>query len=156
MPRFTVLSEPVTVSGWSLVDLEGQRFTETRMMGRTSLIGVGTSRTAEVAGVLQQVTSLRPDVQVLFVSVDPRDDPAAIAVMLADAPAVIGLTGSPADLGRAMASLRTSWAPSTTDPGAIDHSTSLVVVGPSARVRGYLHRPERPTRVVADLARVVR
>ncbi|MEO0606262.1 MAG: SCO family protein, partial [Myxococcota bacterium] len=147
-PRFSVLSEPVTVSGCTLVDLDGQGFTETKMMGRTSLVAVGTTRTADVAGVLQQVTVLRPDVQVLFVSVDPRDDPAAIAVMLADAPAVTGLTGSPADLGRAMASLRTSWTPSTTEPGVIDHSTSLVVIGPSARVRGYLHRPERPTQVV--------
>lgn len=157
--RSTVVEPPVEVEGWTLSDIEGVSFTSTNLIGRPTLVAVGGSRspaTGLVLPVLRGVSERRPGVQVVLIAVDPQDDPATLALYLgARAPAVRGLLGAPAALHQAMSSMRTSFAPSTTEPGALDHSTSLVVIDESARVRGYLHRPSDPVQVIVDLDRLL-
>lgn len=155
-PRVTTVDPPRAVEAWSLARTDGSTFSEAELLGRTTVVAVGTTRSPSsqrILPVLQQVAQARPELQVLFLTVDPRDDAKSVDDALASgAPSVRGLVGQPSELARAMASLGTSWAPSTTEAGAIDHSTSLVVVDETARVRGYLHRPADAARVLTDLS----
>lgn len=145
------LAPPSPVTGWSLRDAAGERFTEADLRGHTTVVAIGSTRgTDAVPGVLEALAA-DPELQAVFVAVDPDADSDAVAARLRAAPAVRGLMGDPGAIDHVMASLRTSWAPSTTEPGAIDHSTSLAVIGADGELLGWLHRPDDAARVRRDL-----
>lgn len=93
--------------------------------------------------------------QVVFVSVDPeRDTPARLREYLQGFDArIVGLRGPVQDVKRFGDAIGAGFA---RDGTRIDHSTSVFVVAPDARLAGVLLRPSLPARIAADLASLQR
>ncbi len=153
---WTLAEDPTPVRGWSLARADGAPFRTEDLVGHWSVVFVGYTSCPDVCPTtlhaLAAARSTLPDVEVLFLSVDPeRDAPGLAAYVGAFDPAIVGLTGDAAAIAHAAASLGASFAPSASDPGLIDHSTSLFVVDPVANVAGYLLRPSDPDRLTSSL-----
>lgn len=144
-----------------LTNAEGARFDAERLKGRWSLVFFGFTSCPDVCPLtLQVLSAVARDAasgvpagatQVVFVTVDPkRDTPARLKAYLAHFDErFIGLTGSRPDLDRFAAELGAGSEASGS--GAIDHSTSIFVLDPQARLAGVMLRPSDPARIVADL-----
>lgn len=143
------------IRNWTLKRSDGSGFTERDLVGRWNVVFVGYTRCPDVCpatlSVLASVMDQLPDIQPVFLSVDPERDQALSAYVSTFHPSLVGLTGSPEALRHASDSLGASFSPSSTQPGLIDHSTSLFVVDPMANAVGVLLRPTRGQGVVEDL-----
>jgi protein SCO1 len=123
--------------------------------GRWSIVFFGfTSCPTVCPTTLQVLSRLRDDAtQIVFVTTDPANDtPERMRSYLAAFdPRIVAATGSGAALARAAESVG---AGSQVKPGGMDHSTSLFVIGPDARLAGIMLRPSDPARIASDLALV--
>jgi len=158
---------PVAIGGdFTLVDQNGRTRSSGEFRGRLLLVYFGYTACPHTCGMALNAISaaldeMGPDarkVVPLFVSVDPDyDDPGRLATYLANFhPAIIGLTGSAADLSALRASYRAS-ARMVADPGTferlIDHSTFIYVMGPDNAPLSLLQPmmpPERIARIIRN------
>jgi protein SCO1/2 len=157
----TWLAQPRTVSEFRLVDDLGHPFTRGNLQGKATLVFFGYTHCPDVCPTtlvkLQQVkkTSGIPQLQVLFVTVDPqRDTPEAVGRYAhAFDPSFIGLTGDPQELARMMAdfgvaSLRVDL------PGGdytMDHSAAVFLIDAQGRIVGVFTPPFDVQRLAQDL-----
>lgn len=155
---------------FSLVDEDGARVTQASYAGRFLLIYFGYRYCpdvcpTELAKMAAAVDLLPPAaqarIQPLFITVDPeRDDPAALKDYTdLFHPALIGLTGTPAETGAAARAWRVFYAKQTAgrdaDAYLMDHSSFIYLAGPDGRAL-RLFSPDTTPQALADaLARAV-
>ena len=146
--------DPPPVAEFSLTAKDGAEFTRADLAGRWSLMFFGFTHCPDVCPVTLRELDAALDgyaaqgqaPQVVFVSVDPaRDDAETVRryVEFFD-PAFQGVTGSQADIGRFTRDLGVIAVPGEPDENGdynVDHTASILVVGPDARVVGILSAP---------------
>jgi protein SCO1/2 len=137
----------------ALVQADGKPVSRQAFEGRWSLVFFGFTSCPDVCPTTLQVLGrlAGEPAQILVVTTDPANDtPERMrAYLAAFDPRIMGLTGS-AD---SVAQLAQSMGAGFRDmPTGMDHSTSLFVVDPAARVAGVMLRPANASRIAADLA----
>ena len=145
----------------ALVRADGAPVEPQLLQGRWSLVFFGFTSCPDVCPTtLQLLTRLASapgnavadgSAQILFVTTDPgTDTPQRMrAYLSAFDPRIVGLTGSPEAVQAIAGAIG---AGSQAKPGGMDHSTSLFVIDPSARLAGVMLRPSDAPRIAADLA----
>jgi len=146
--------EPRALPEFRLLDQHGAVVTRDDFRDRFSLVFFGyldcpdvcpTSLTAmqAMAARLRDQPALAGRTRFVLVSVDPeRDDPARMKAYLASFDAgFIGLTGAP-DMIERLSGAMAAFA--VREQGVIRHSSSLMIVGPDARIHGAFQPPLLP------------
>lgn len=167
-----VLPEPRVLADFSLVDQAGQPFSLERLHGKWSLLFFGFTHCPDICpGTLYDLVQVHQALddaagglephQVAFVSVDPeRDSPARMAeyVSFFD-PDFLGVTGAPEQLSPLALRIGVAYRIEPHEPGSgnysVDHSASVFLVDPQARVHGVFPSPHDPDLMVRDLLMVL-
>lgn len=165
-------SRPDIGGAFTLVDMTGQTVTEQNFAGRPLLIYFGFTycpdvcpmALANMTGALDILAKTAPEraanVQPLFITVDPeRDTPEALGEYMTHFhPRLVGLTGSPAQIGETLATYRV-YARKVADEGAsdylMDHSSIIYLMDGKNRYLAHfdhnLQAPELATRLNTKL-----
>jgi len=165
-------SRPDIGGAFTLVDMTGQTVTEQNFAGRPLLIYFGFTycpdvcpmALANMTGALDILAETAPEraanVQPLFITVDPeRDKPEALGEYMTHFhPRLVGLTGSPAQIGKTLATYRV-YARKVADEGAsdylMDHSSIIYLMDGKNRYLAHfdhnLQAPELATRLNTKL-----
>jgi len=164
-PEAHVLPVPLEIPEFELVDHRGDAFDRERLLGHWTLLFFGYTYCPDICPVTLQklapvLDRLGPDadLQAVFVSVDPeRDDSARLAEYVAFFhPRLWGASGDEAEIDRLTSALGVYHAKSEVEDGGsgylVDHSSSLFLVDPEARLHAILHEPEG-TESFVDLLR---
>jgi protein SCO1/2 len=125
----TVLDPPVAVPDFVLTDRHGQlaRLSDTR--GEPVLLFFGFTRCTSICPMVMQKVRDAP-AQVVFVTVDPSDDPARLDAWLP--PSAIGLTGD----DDALAQVRTAYGAFAEGSGTeIEHSGQVFGIDRAGQLR---------------------
>lgn len=160
-----LLTAPVAVAEFNLLDQTRDSFTHSHLIGRWTLIFSGFTHCPDVCpttlGVLRAAESQLANsdhIQTVFVTVDPdRDSPEAQAEYLAAFNADwIGLTGARTELDRLLTSLQMAHVRVPTGNGnyTMDHATAVVLIDPSGRMTAYWTAPLSADKIAEDLARL--
>src|SRR5262245_34008781 len=158
------LPEPMPLQDFTLLDQNARPFTLADLEGGWTLLVFGYTHCPDVCPTtLAQVRDTRellrqnagPDVRSVLVSIDPeRDTPEQMAGYLAAfGEDVIGLTGSPTAIAEFARQFRAKYAVSERLPGGyfVDHSSSVALLTPDARLRALFSVPLRPEQLAHDL-----
>lgn len=158
--------EPRALPEFRLLDQHGTAVTRDDFRDRFSLVFFGyldcpdvcpTSLAAmqAMAALLRTEPALVERTRFVLVSVDPeRDDPARMQAYLAAFDAgFIGLTGAP-DMIERLSGAMAAFA--VREQGVIRHSSSLMIVGPDARVHGAFQPPLMPDAMTERFVALVR
>lgn len=155
---------------FSLVDEAGQHVTQASYAGRFMLIYFGYRYCpdvcpTELAKMSAAFDLLPPEtqarIQPLFITVDPeRDDPAALKDYTdLFHPALIGLTGTPAETSAAARAWRVFYARQTAGRGPddylMDHSSFIYLAGPDGRASRLFSPDTSAEALAAALIRAV-
>jgi protein SCO1/2 len=149
--------EPPTITSFELIDHEGTPFTLTRLEGKWSLLFFGFTHCPDVCPStlavlntvhesLQDTPQFRDAGQVVFVSVDPDRDHATYlrAYIKHFNDAFVGATGPQHELApftKQLGILYTKVESEDRAPYSIDHSASVLLVDPAARLVGVFSPP---------------
>lgn len=161
------LPEPLALKPFSLVDHRGRPFARDRLEGRWTLLLFGFVRCTDVCPTtMVQMAEVRrglpsapaaPASASVFVTIDPahdsREDLARYVARFDDE--AIGVTGSPAAIDALARQFRVRYAPAK--GGAryqFDHTASVSLLGPDARLYAVFTLPLRPERVAGDIGRM--
>jgi protein SCO1 len=142
---------PRSLSDFSLRDQRDTPFTPASLQSKWTLMFFGFTHCPDICpntlNVLKRASpGLPPGTQVVFVSVDPeRDTPEKLAsyVSYFD-PAFLGVSGEPAAVERftrSLGVLAVRTEPDATGNYSIDHTASVLVVDPQARLVGTISQP---------------
>jgi protein SCO1/2 len=162
----TALPQPKPLAHFVLVDQDGREFTEARLRGRWTFAAIGYTTCPDVCPMtmatfvaLQQrlaapVSDEGP--RFLFISVDPeRDTPERLAQYVHHFDSeFLGATGSDAALHALVADLGGLYARAE-DPGSalgytMDHSASIYLIDPQARLAAIFSTPHDPAMMAQD------
>jgi len=165
-----VLPVPVELPDFALVDQRGEAFDRSRLEGHWSLLFFGYTYCPDVCPItLQSLGRVRKlldgeggaaaATQMVFVSVDPaRDSVPRLAEYVAFFfPSLVGATGDPGEIDRLTAAVGVFHQEAQgerPDEYLVDHSSSLYLVDPRARLHAVLHEP-RDVPEFVDLLRKV-
>lgn len=166
--RVVELSEPVALAAFELADGGGKSFTPERLKDQWTLLLIGYTSCPDVcpfvltnlADVIQQMSvRVRPDnlPKVVFVGVDPKRDKPIIGEYVQHfGPAFVGVTGETAEIDKLVKSIDGFYRFDKPDKDGfytVQHTASVIVVGPDARVHAKLSPPLEPGSVAEYLAR---
>jgi protein SCO1/2 len=156
--------------GLGLDDHGGRRRTLAEFRGKVVMLFFGFTNCPDVcptalAEMAQVVDRLGPDgarVQVLFVTVDPERDTAAVLAKHVTAfhPSFIGLRGSSEETARTAAEFKVHYPPKR-EAGAphdmVDHAAGIFVFDPAGRLRLYAGAGTRTVdHLLSDVRRLLR
>jgi protein SCO1/2 len=161
----TRLLPPRPIAAMNLVDQNGQRFTNERLVGRWSVVYFGFTNCPIICPTTMAVlkdfsrrvaslpASTRP--QVILITVDPdRDTPAAMArYVAAFDPTFLGLTGKSAALDAVATDFSVAHGPTSAD-GSMDHSSTIYVVDPRAALAAVFTPPHGAAALAEDYQRL--
>lgn len=167
-----VLPEPKEITGFSLVDGEGQPFTLENLRGKWSLMFFGFTHCPDVcpsvlydldqvSNRLQEEGKDPPALQVVFVSVDPeRDTPEKLGEYARYFnPAFIGIGGSHKQLEPLTRQLSIGVQIEEHEPGAQDygiyHTSAVMLLDPKGRLAGVFPAPHDAENIARDLANLL-
>jgi protein SCO1/2 len=170
LERATWFETPRSLSAFALVDHDGRRFGPERLRGRWNFLFFGfvncpdvcPTTLATLAGVRRalgdQPRATQPGV--VFASVDPgRDTPATLGRYVrhfdATITGVIGGSAAIADLTRELGVAVTIGSPDENGNYSVDHSTSVFLVDPDARVAAIFGAPHDAAVMARDYRRIV-
>jgi protein SCO1/2 len=161
-------TEEVAIGGpFTLVDTDGQTFTEKSLAGRPHAIFFGFTHCPEVcpttlSEISVLVDDLGPDgekLDVYFVTVDPeRDDPETIKSYLSSFSGKIeGLTGTEDEVATITTAYKVFRRKVPTDDGdyTMDHTAGVYLFGADGRFRGTIAYGENHDDALAKLKRLV-
>lgn len=168
----TVLSTPIPLPDFELGDQLGRPFTRESLLGEWSFLFFGYTHCPDVcpttlvmlnrvAGLLQE-TATSPRPQVVFIAVDPeRDTPGVLTDYLAHFnPEFLGVTGPEAQLQvltRPLGIMHQRSPAEDTDGTAylVDHTASILLVGPRGQLRALMSPPHDADVIAADYRKIV-
>lgn len=151
---------------FSLIDQNEVRFDRSRLVGRHTLLFFGYTNCPDVCpvtlGVMREVVrrfKASPPaypVQFVFVSVDPeRDSPRVLKDYLDYfASDFVGVSGTPQELEGFARALGVVYLPPVKGSGdsyLVDHSASVLLVDPAARLTGLFQPPLKPDQLEQQL-----
>lgn len=157
--------EPRPLADFELTAQDGRAFRRESLRGQWNFLFFGYTACPDVCPMsLQAMREMRrhlleadaaaADYRFILVSVDPANDrPEDLAAYLEwFGPAFTGLTGDPAELDRLARSLAVKYEVFEDGEGgrSIDHTSSVLVVDPEARMVGALPAPLRPTAMLGQ------
>ena len=152
-----------------LLTTRGRPLPWTSLRGKAVLVFFGYTHCPDVcpmtlaalARALARLGPLRPDVAVVFVSLDPARDTPSVLRNYLDAffPGIVGLRGPADDVGEAARDWGVTWRRVATQHGGywIDHTAAVTLVGPGGHLRaryGYGQITD-PSRLDADIRTVL-
>ena len=169
----TLYPEPKPLPEFRLIDEQGQDATRDAFGGRWSLVFFGYTHCPDVCpttlGQMQQLLRTWRNVpeageppRMVFVTVDPqRDTPQRLATYLDHFGAgFLGLTGEKEEidrLARAAGAFYRLHEPGESASGyLVDHSASITLVDPRARIVAIFPPPIDTQRMLADLREIIR
>ena len=160
----TWLPEAKPIADFHLIDSQGRPFTRAALLGHPTLVYFGFTHCPDecpdTLAALARVTrqTAVPDLQVLFVTVDPqRDTPAVLAGYLRHFdPSFLGLTGDPAEINRLAAALGIGISRINLPGGGHDfeHTEAILLFDSQAREVGVFTPPFDVRRLTQSLSRV--
>lgn len=161
----TLLKTPKTIAAFALNGSDGRPFTDADLRGHWTLVFAGYTYCPDVCPTtLTEMKALRAKLgaeaarlRVLFVSIDPeRDTPEKLAKYVHYfSPDFEAATAAPTvleNLGRDLGFVFTKVPGGTPDAYLMDHSASLILIDPAARVAGYFSPPFQLDAMAKDLA----
>jgi protein SCO1/2 len=163
------LPQPMPLHPFRLVDHRGAPFDPARLAGRWTFLLFGFTHCPDVCPTtLVQMAETRRQVALsrevvataaVFVTIDPaRDTRERLASYVAGFGSdLVGVTGKPDDLQAFARQFRiryTSTAPVGTKTYLFDHTASVSLLGPDARLHAIFSLPLRADKVAADVARM--
>lgn len=159
-----LLPQPRALPELSLTNQDNQSFQVRNLGGKWTLVSFGYTFCPDICPTtlaeLKRLQGLLPErsraaLQVVMVSVDPnRDTAEQLKRYLAYFnPEFMGLTGPLADIQRLSATLGIPFVPGDTqrDAYTVDHSGNLAIIGPDARLRGFVRAPLNVPALAAQL-----
>lgn len=160
---------PRAVADFSLTRSDSTPLTKADFSGHWNLVFFGFTNCPDICpntlGVLRQVRAqlnqagAAEQVRVHFISVDPqRDEPATLGRYAAYYdPGFVAATGSDEELTRLSRSLGVLYTREPAKDGqyTVDHSASIVLVDPQARLVGLFRPPLDAATIGADLLKLV-
>ena len=162
----TWLPQPRPLAAFTLLDLAGRAFDNSALLKHPSLLFFGFTACPEICPTtLATMAALMknaplPDLQLLFASVDPERDQAAILrpYLASFDPHFIGLVGSAAALAPLLHSLGASAERHALADGSysIDHSATLYLLDTHGRMAAVFSPPFEAASLRADLERIAR
>ncbi|MDH3640112.1 MAG: SCO family protein [Gammaproteobacteria bacterium] len=166
----TVLNPPQPIADFTLVDHHGRPFNKASLVGQWTFLFFGYTHCPDVCPstlrVLEQVDRALaehadggPGWQVVFVSVDPsRDTPASLAQYVSYFnPRFLGLTGEMRAIQTLTDQLGILHMRVEQEDGngyLIDHSASVLLVGPDAVLRAIFSAPHTQESIVQDFLEI--
>lgn len=164
----TLLEQARPLPEFMLTDADGRPFDKPSLEGEWTVVFVGFTHCPDVCPntlallrtVNQKLQASNRKLRVVFLSVDPERDTAAIIggyVRHFD-PDFIGVTGPEnqlSRLGQAMGFVFAKAPGRTPEDYTIDHSSALILVDPQARVAGYFTPPLKVDALVTDLLKLL-
>jgi len=160
MQAITLIPTPRALPDVQLVDKTGAGVGREFFTGRWSMLFMGFTSCGhfcptKMAEMRMIHDALDKPLQVVFLSVDPgRDKPEIIRRYVEGFDASFqGATGSPEVIEQIAGALGAPYFVDTNpDNYIVDHSSSLFIIGPEGRLRGYATPPLKVSDVVADLS----
>jgi cytochrome oxidase Cu insertion factor (SCO1/SenC/PrrC family) len=165
---YVAARSPRALNDLALEAQNGALFSERDLRGKWSLVFVGYSSCPDVCPTTLAVvadamraaasaTEARTSFRAVFLSVDPeRDSPERLASYVQYFhPEILATTGSPEAIARFAEQLGAGYQRSSNDGEFVtfEHSTSLFVLDPAARVVGTILHPSTADQLLRDLAR---
>lgn len=163
----SLLGHARALPAFTLVDHNGNPFDNDRLTGKWTFIFFGYTHCPDIcpttlstlAQVAQQLENddVSKDTQFVFVSVDPdRDTPQTLAgYVVYFNPDFIGVTGDEQALAQLTSSLGILYAkvedPSNPENYLVDHSGSILLVGPGGELAAVFSAPHDPALLATDL-----
>ncbi|MBL8299106.1 MAG: SCO family protein [Rhodanobacteraceae bacterium] len=171
-PATTALTRyptPRAIATFQLARSDTKPFTQADLQGQWSLVFFGFTNCPDICpntlGVLKQVraqlvqSGAGDRIRVYFISVDPqRDQPDTLGRYAAYYdPAFIAATGSDEELTRLTRSLGVMYTrgPASGDQYTVDHSASIALVDPQARLVGLFRPPLEAATIGTDLLTLI-
>lgn len=166
----TLLTPARTIAAFELERADGTAFDNASLRGRWTLAFFGFTHCPDVcpatlqllAGVRERLLSESPEaatLSVVFVSIDPGRDSAADADRYARFfdPSFTGLSGTEAQVDAIATDLGILRLEIPQEEGryTMDHTASVLLIDPQARLRAVFSPPFRPARMAADVAEIV-
>jgi protein SCO1/2 len=163
------LPQPMPLSPFRLIDHRGAPFETARLAERWTFLLFGFTHCPDVcpttlvqiAETRRHVASRREGVATagVFVTIDPaRDTRERLARYVAGfGDDLVGVTGKPDDLKAFARQFRIRYTPTSpigTQSYLFDHTASVSLLGPDARLHAIFSLPLRPEKVAADIARM--
>ena len=162
------LPKPIALKPFRLTDQHGRLFDRVRLERRWTLLLFGFTRCPDVCPTtLAQIAQVRrfvaaqPDdapTEGVFITIDPkRDTREQLARYVAQFDATgIGVTGSPSEIDALAKQFRIRYVRSggQAEGYLFDHTASVSLIGPDARLYAIFTLPLRPEKVAADLGRM--
>jgi protein SCO1/2 len=166
------LPEPRVIADFALIDDDGEPFSLDNLRGQWSLIFFGFTHCPDVCPStlnhlklvhenLDQMNGDSPGHQILFVSVDPdRDTPEKLQQYVNYFhPDFIGVTGPQEQLAALTKQLGIAYRVQQHEQGStqynVDHSVSVLLTDPQARLRGVFPAPHDAARMASELAAAI-
>jgi len=165
----TVLSEPMTVPSFKLIDQHGQPFTEKNLQGQWTFLFFGYTYCPDICPttlvILNQVdqqlrekkTAVHP--KIIFISVDPARDTAERLGEYVSYfnPAFLGVTGLEEELQTLTRPLGIAYRRSdeSSENYLIDHSASILLINPQAQLQALISPPHDATAIAEDYQKIL-
>ncbi len=162
-PRPGMMQHPIG-SPFALTDHTGRRVTDETFAGRVRLVFFGFTHCPDICPtglgyIAEALDSLTQDeaaaVSPLFISVDAeRDKPDLLAAYVAHFhPALVGLSGSEAEVAQTAKAFRTIYrkVPTEGDAYIMEHTASIYLIGSDGMLRGFLDTHEPMPTAVAKI-----
>jgi len=167
-----IYPEPRIVGDFTYYDQHGGTFSINELQGRWSLVFLGFTHCPDVcpttlavlAAVSAQLRAELPEsmqAKVVFVSVDPERDHAAQLKQYVEHfdPGFHAVSGEESQLMAFSYQLGAAYRVETHEPGdttyAVDHSTSIFLLNPDARLHGHFQTPHDAGLIAAELKELI-
>ncbi|SFA57261.1 protein SCO1/2 [Paracoccus halophilus] len=141
---------------------DGSEFSQQTLKGKPSAVFFGFTNCPDVcpttlgdiAGWREQLGERAENLRVFFVTVDPERDPVGVLEEYVSwVPGVIGVSGSPEEIAKAVKAFRIYARKAPTEGGgyAMDHSSSVLLFDGEGEFAGLIGYQEETARAMASL-----
>jgi len=160
------LPQPLALPEFRLVDHRGRPFTRASLEGRWTMLLFGFASCPDVCPTtLAQMAEVRREVAArgrrvplagVFVTIDPKQDtpPRLAAYVARFDPDFTGVTGDARAIRAFADPFKVRYEPVAGAPWRFDHTASVAVLGPDAKLHAIYSLPLAPARVAGDLVRL--
>lgn len=168
-PRLQTLGDAGTTNlghgDYRLAATDGTEFTQASLKGQPTAVFFGFTNCpdvcpttlGEVAGWQEELAKEGLDLKVFFVTVDPeRDSVEVLKEYVSWAPGVVGVSGSPEELAKAIKAFRVYARKVPSEKGyTMDHSAMTLLFDAKGNYSGLIGYQEDPARAKASLDKLI-